>query len=229
MSNSPQPDPQQEQSEYWDVRGILALRAQIAGMSPLLPVDPSEGIINSKRKILSFPPKPSATKLVSNRSRILHQKVRTVRRDSRSICSARVIAFLIGKNDKLDIRRNSDGTKGLGLLDTLRALRIGIRQRVPPTSMSSQQSMVTIVIEGAIRIPNTGTLTTHMVHEDEALCSTVIGVIISGSTVTTPLMKAIQQRAAMAVMKMSPCVARRTSGVVDCELFQSQGPSKMER
>ena len=61
-SNSPQPEVQHEQFSlvpYWDVSGIWALFSQMAGMSPLKPRWPVDGIENSRRKTLWSPPKPS--------------------------------------------------------------------------------------------------------------------------------------------------------------------------
>ena len=44
---------------YCDVRGICALRSQMAGMSPLKAVEFVSGIENSRRKIFWAPEKPS--------------------------------------------------------------------------------------------------------------------------------------------------------------------------
>lgn len=60
MSNSPQPDCQQEQGPYCLVRGIFAFRAQIAGMLTLNPSNPpSSGMLNSMKNALSAPLKPT--------------------------------------------------------------------------------------------------------------------------------------------------------------------------
>ena len=54
---------------YCDVRGICALRSQIAGMSPLKVVEFVKGMENSSRKTFCAPEKPSNRPWISSRER----------------------------------------------------------------------------------------------------------------------------------------------------------------
>ena len=89
---------------YWDVRGICALRSQIAGMSPLKVVESVKGMENSSRKIFCAPEKPSNHLSISSREERDREKFFTVCHAARTCKStAPITAALVGHDDHLGI------------------------------------------------------------------------------------------------------------------------------
>lgn len=131
MSSSPQPDPQHEQSLYCEVRGILALRAQIEGMFSLLEGVWSSGIVNSKRNIFCFPEKPSDLALAIIRVRYKWEL--TVSRDARTIDATFTVALFVSKNHELLVRDQVFIGQDFRLFSAVRALRVHVGDAVAPT------------------------------------------------------------------------------------------------